>query len=94
MIEFKTQLDINSQRVLNKYMMKKLLIVLGVASLILIAIGLVGVFLTEAKTAGIVLTVFGVVLTPLILILNAIGQKNIAKTSHVLGTQTKEIYRF
>ena len=94
MIEFKTQLDINSQRVLNKFMMKKLIIFLGVASLFLIAIGLVGVFLTEAKTSGIVLTIFGVVLTPLILILNAIGQKNIAKTSPVLSTQTKEIYRF
>ena len=94
MIEFKTQLDINSQRVLNKFMMKKLIIFSVVFSLFLIAIGVVGAVFTEEKTAGIVLIIIGVILTPLMLILNAIGQKNMSKTAPILNNVTKEIYRF
>ena len=94
MIEFKTQLDANSQKVLNKFTMKKLMIFLGAFSLFLIVIGVVGVVMTDAKTSGITLIVCGVIITPLILILNAIGQKNISKTAPFLQGQTKEIYRF
>ena len=94
MIEFKTQLDVNSQRVLNKFMTKKLIIFAAVFSLFLIVIGVVGIVMTEAKTSGITLIILGVIITPLILILNAVGQKNISKTAPFLQGQTKEIYRF
>ena len=94
MIEFKTQLDINSQRVLNKFMMKKLIIFLGAFSLLLILIGVAGIVMTEATTSSIILIVCGVLITPLVLIFNAIGQNNIAKTAPFLQDQTKEIYRF
>ena len=47
MIEFKTQLDINAQRALNKFMLKKLLVVFGIFSLVLIIIGGIGIVMSE-----------------------------------------------
>lgn len=97
MIEFKTQLDINSQKVLNKYTMKKLIIFVGIFSLILIAIGAFGIAMAEDTadvSTGIFLIVVGVIFTPLMLVLNAFGVKSAAKTSPFLSRQTKEIYRF
>ena len=97
MIEFKTQLDLNSQKVLNKYAIKKLIIIFGIFSLIVIAIGAFGIAMAEDTanvSTGIFLIVVGVIFTPLMLVLIAFGQINIAKTSPFLSRPTKEIYRF
>ncbi|MDE6474569.1 MAG: YcxB family protein [Clostridia bacterium] len=97
MIEFKTQLDLNSQKVLNKFAIKKLVIVFGIFSLILIGIGAAGIIFAEDSadsSMGILLIILGIIVTPLLLIINALGQKSVAKTSPYLNGDTKEIYRF
>ncbi|MDE6361903.1 MAG: YcxB family protein [Clostridia bacterium] len=97
MIEFKTQLDLNSQKVLNKYAIKKLIIVFGIFSLILIGIGACGIVFAEDSadiSTGIFLIVIGVIITPMLLLINALGQRSVAKTSPFLSGETKEIYRF
>lgn len=97
MIEFKTQLDINTQKVLNKFMLRKLIVIFGVFSLILIAIGVAGIVFgkdSADKIKGFVLIAIGMLFTPLLLLLNALGQKSIANTPLFLNGTIKEIYRF
>lgn len=97
MIEFKTQLDINSQKALNKMTLKKIVIIFGIFSVLIIGIGILGIVLQEDKSdasAGIVLIIVGVLFTPLLLLINALGQKNLAKDNPFLRDVTKEIYRF
>ena len=47
MIEFKTQLDANAQKALNKMSMKKAIILFLIASFILVAIGVFGLIVKE-----------------------------------------------
>ncbi len=97
MIEFKTQLDINAQKALNKFMLKKLLVVFGIFSLVLIIIGGLGIVMSEDSSdysAGITLIAVGLLFTPLLLLINSIGQKSLTKSAPYLNKQTKEIYRF
>ncbi|MDE7209192.1 MAG: YcxB family protein [Clostridia bacterium] len=97
MIEFKTQIDLNSQKVLNKYAIKKIAIIFSIFSLILIGIGVIGIVFAEDSadaSTGIFLIILGVLLTPLLLIINALGQRSVARSSNFLNGQTKEIYRF
>lgn len=97
MIEFKTQLDVNSQNAFNKMLMKKLIILFLVASLIIIGIGIFGLVVKEDGEDGasaIILIIIGVFITPLMILLNAIGQRSVKKTSPFLQNPTKEIYRF
>ena len=97
MIEFKTQLDVNSQKALNKMNMKKAIILFLVASFLCIAIGIFGLIVkedSEDAVTAITLIVIGVIITPLFVILNAIGQNAIKKTSPFLQNPTKEIYKF
>ena len=97
MIEFKTQLDVDSQKALNKMNMKKAILLFLIASILIIGIGVFGLFVREDGedvASAITLIIIGVIITPLLLILNAIGQKSIRKTSPFLQNPTKEIYRF
>ncbi|MDE5756783.1 MAG: YcxB family protein [Clostridia bacterium] len=97
MIEFKTQLDAIAQKALNKMGMKKLIKIFIVFSLIIIGIGIFGVVIAEDnadKSTGIYLIIVGVIIIPILLILNAIGQRTVKKTSPFLQNPTKEIYRF
>ena len=97
MIEFKTQLDVNAQKALNKMNMKKAIIIFLVASFLFIGIGVFGLLVKEDAqdaTSAITCIVIGIILTPLFVILNAIGQNSIKKTSPFLQNPTKEIYRF
>ena len=97
MIEFKTQLDANSQKELNKIGMKKLIKIFLVFSLIVIGIGIIGIVFAEDnadKSTGIYLIIVGVIIIPILLLFNAFGQRTIRKTSPFLQNPTKEIYRF
>ena len=97
MIEFKTQLAANSQKALNKLEVKKAIVIFLVLSFLVIGIGVFGILVKEDKsdlTSAITCIIIGVLITPAFLLLNAIGQKNIVKTSPFLQNPTKEIYRF
>ena len=99
MIEFKTTLDINSQKALNKFIMKKLLLVFIVFSLFLIVFGIVSiVLLSDGEDAdissGITLIVIGALMPFILLLINKIGQKSLSKRTPFLAGETKEIFRF
>ena len=97
MIEFKTQLDVNSQKALNKMSMKKVSVVLVILSFFIIAFGVFGLIVREDSedlVAAITCIVIGVIFTPLVLLINAYLQSVIRKTSPHLLNPTKEIYRF
>ena len=97
MIEFKTQLDVNSQKALNKMSIKKVIVILIVLSLIMIGIGALGIVMAEDSAdvySGVVLIIIGALFTPLVLLINAYLQSVVRKTSPFLQNPTKEIYRF
>ena len=52
MIEFKTQLDANSQRALNKLNMKKAVLLFLIASFLMIGIGVFGLLVKAAPSSG------------------------------------------
>lgn len=97
MIEFKTQLDVVSQQALNKRALKKLILIFGIFSLVLIAIGSIRIITADQDadiTSAVLLIIIGVIFTPLLLLLNSIGQKNVYKNTPYLRQPIKEIYRF
>ncbi|MDE7071544.1 MAG: YcxB family protein [Clostridia bacterium] len=97
MIEFKTQLDVNAQKALNKMSMKKVIIICVAISLVIIGIGALGIVMAEDSSdvfAGIFLLAVGVLFPPILILLNAYAQSVVRKTSPFLQNTTKEIYRF
>lgn len=99
MVEFKTTLDINAQKALNKFTMKKTIIVFLIISLILVLLGIVSTVLlsrTEEKdiSSGITLIIIGALFPFILLLINHIAQKNVSKRAPFLASETKEIFRF
>ncbi|MDE6472593.1 MAG: YcxB family protein [Clostridia bacterium] len=97
MIEFKTQLDFNAQKALNKMNIKKAIVIFVVLSLFIIGIGVTGIVMAEDNSdviAGITLIIVGALFTPIVLLINEYAQSVVRKTSPFLQNPTKEIYRF
>ncbi len=97
MIEFKTQLDVNAQKALNKMNIKKAVVIFIVLSLFIIGIGVTGIVMAEDSSdviVGINLIIVGALFTPILLIINEYAQSMVRKTSPFLQNPTKEIYRF
>ncbi|MDE5654570.1 MAG: YcxB family protein [Clostridia bacterium] len=97
MIEFKTQLDFNAQKALNKMNIKKAIVIFVVLSLFIVGIGVTGIVMAEDSSdviAGITLIIVGALFTPIVLLINEYAQSVVRKTSPFLQNPTKEIYRF
>lgn len=97
MVEFRSKLDSSKSRALNNSMFKKLLWLYALLSVLLIAIGVVGIVLKEDNSdfaAGIGLIVFGVLVTPLGYLLSRFLQKRIDKSATYISDNTEEIYTF
>ena len=97
MVEFKSRLDSSKSTALNNRAFKKLLWVYVVLTLIIIAIGVIGIIFREDNSdfvLGIVLIVFGLLITPLGYLFTRFLQKRNDKVTVYISSDTEEIYTF
>ncbi len=97
MVEFRSKLDGDKSKALNNMAFKKVLWLFALLSLLMIAIGAAGIALKEDEAdvvSGIVLIVFGVLITPLGYLLTRILQKRVDKSTVYISSDTEEIYTF
>ena len=97
MIEFVGKFDGNAANSVTKRQIKKLWWAYALFSLIFFGVGVLGVLMPEDNsdiTFGIVMMVFGVLFTPLCLLVTKLMQNNLNKSMHVLSSETVETYQF
>lgn len=97
MVEFRSKLDSSKSRALNKMAFKKLLLWGVLFSVIIIAVGVIGIVFKEDESdfiVGISLIVFGLIFTPFCYLLTYILRKAIDKSATYIGPDTEEIYTF
>ena len=97
MIEFVGKFDENAAGSALKRQIKKLWWMYLGFSLLFIVIGIFGIVLPGDNSDivfGVVMLVFGVLFTPICLLLTKLLQKNYNKSMHVLSPDTVETYQF
>lgn len=97
MIEFVGKFDSNVTKSLNGHQVKKLWWAYAVFSLLFIGIGVLGVLTPEDMSDvvfGVIMMVFGVLFTPLALLLTKLMQKKLDKSMSILSEETQEIFQF
>lgn len=97
MVEFRTTLNSNKTQALNKNAFKKLWWMYLLLSLIFVVIGVIGILFREDNSDlafGITLTVFGVIFTPLVLLITKLIQRNFDKSMSLISDNTEEVYTF
>ena len=97
MIEFQGKFDSSVTNSINKRSFKKLWWLFVLCSLLFIFIGAMSIIFPEDlsdKIFGIVFICFGVLFTPLVILLTKVLQKSLNKSMHVLSPDTIEIYQF
>lgn len=97
MIEFVGKFDGNAANSATKMQVKKLWWLYALISLLFIIMGIFGVVLPKDNSDivfGVVMLVFGVLFTPLCLLLTKLLQKNLNKSMSVLSSDTVETYQF
>lgn len=97
MVEFRSKLDSSKSRALNNNTFKKLLWLYALLTVLLIAVGAVGIVLKEDSqdvAVGIGLIVLGVLITPIGYLLTRFFQKSNDKAATYISDDTEEIYTF
>ena len=97
MIEFRSKLDSSKSTALNNRTFKKRLWLYALLSLVMIVLGVIGIISKEDNSdvvSGVVLIVFGVLITPLGYLLTRIFQKRNDKATIFISSDTEEIYTF
>lgn len=97
MIEFVGKFDGNAANSVTKRQIKKLWWAYAFFSLLFIAIGALGLILPEDGSDvifGAVMIAFGVLFTPICLLLTKLLQKNLNKSMSILSSETIETYQF
>lgn len=97
MIEFVGKFDSSVTKSLNNRQFKKLWWLFALVSLLLIVVGVLGVMMPEDSSDmvfGVVMIIFGVLFTPLVMLLTKVTQKKLDKSMTVLSEDTTEIFQF
>lgn len=97
MVEFRSKLDSGKSRALNNNMFKRLLWLYAILTVVLIALGVVGIIFREDGSdfaAGVALIVLGVLITPLGYLLSRMLQKRVDKSATYISDNTEEVYTF
>ena len=97
MVEFQGKFDSNVTNTLNNRQFKKVWWLFVISSILFVGIGVAAVLMPEDnsdKVYGIVMIVFGVMFTPLVILLTKLLQKNVNKSMHILSGDTTETYQF
>ena len=97
MVEFQGKFDSNVTNSLNNRQFKKMWWLFIICSLLFVGIGAAAVLMPEDnsdKIYGIVMIIFGLMFTPLVILVTKLLQKYVNKSMHVLSGDTIETYRF
>ena len=97
MVEFKTKLDASKTKAVNLNTFKRLWWLFAAVSLLFIVLGVVGLLSGEDSEDlyyAIFCLVFGVLFTPLVMLLTMIIQKSINKSASYISDNTEETYTF
>ncbi len=97
MIEFIGKFDENVTKNLNTHFYKKHWWLYVLCSVAFILFGVFGIFVREDNSdlaLAIFLIVFGVLFTPITMLLTSVLQKNMNKSMHILSSDTVETYQF
>lgn len=95
MVEFRSKLNSDKSRALSKNAFKKLIWLYVVLTVLLIAIGIVGVTLGEDTSDfafGVGMIVLGIIVTPLGYVLTVVLQKSNDKSTAYISEETEEVY--
>ena len=97
MIEFVGKFDGNAAKSVTQRQVKKMWWLYLFFSVLFIIVGVLGVLLPDDSSDiifGVVMITFGVLFTPICLLLTKLLQKNLNKSMSVLSSETVETYQF
>lgn len=97
MVEFRFKFDSSTTAALNKNTFKKMWWFFLLFSLIFVGLGALSVAAPEDKgdlIYGIIMITFGVLFTPLVLLLTKIMQKSLDKSMSIMSSDTESIFTF
>lgn len=97
MIEFRTKLNESKTKAVNVNSFKRLWWLFVAVSLLFIVLGVVGFIVKEDSEDlyyAVFCLVFGVLFTPLVMLLTAVIQKSLNKSASYISDNTDEIYTF
>lgn len=95
MVEFKTILDENATKILNKSHSKRQWLIIMAADLLILFGGIANIASAEDDAMfGVFLTAFGAVFPPLLVLINFITRHSLNKSNYMVSGDTESYYRF
>ena len=98
MVEFRQKLDANKSMALLKHQFKRMIILFVILSVLFVAIGgfyiALAVMDGESIAVGLFLVIFGVLFTPLVMLISIPLQKSMTKSMSIISGDTSEVYTF